>query len=147
LITRTIFGDEYRSLSSSLCSLLHSPVEETRRNINITFVQWLEITLVCARQLHGMCVTLQKSFQGQQIRSHACAKWDTEQSNVSTPKKSTTRSTDTWSVRLRTVVYTFQQKKSSTRHSIVLIVRRGGRYWHMIREYTISIENQGIRNV
>jgi hypothetical protein len=27
LIARIIFGDEYRSLSSSLCSLLHSPVE------------------------------------------------------------------------------------------------------------------------
>ena len=26
-ITRTILGEEYRSLSSSLCSLLHSPVE------------------------------------------------------------------------------------------------------------------------
>jgi hypothetical protein len=26
MITRIIFGDEYRSLSSSLCSLLHSPV-------------------------------------------------------------------------------------------------------------------------
>jgi hypothetical protein len=26
LFTRIIFGDEYRSLSSSLCSLLHSPV-------------------------------------------------------------------------------------------------------------------------
>jgi hypothetical protein len=26
LITRIMFGDEYRSLSSSLCSLLHSPV-------------------------------------------------------------------------------------------------------------------------
>jgi hypothetical protein len=26
LITRTIFGDQYKSLSSSLCSLLHSPV-------------------------------------------------------------------------------------------------------------------------
>jgi hypothetical protein len=26
LITRTICGDQYRSLSSSLCSLLHSPV-------------------------------------------------------------------------------------------------------------------------
>jgi hypothetical protein len=25
LITRTIFGEEYRSLSSSLCCLLHSP--------------------------------------------------------------------------------------------------------------------------
>jgi hypothetical protein len=26
LITRTIFGDQYRLLSSSLCSLLHAPV-------------------------------------------------------------------------------------------------------------------------
>jgi hypothetical protein len=26
LFARMIFGDEYRSLSSSLCSLLHSPV-------------------------------------------------------------------------------------------------------------------------
>ena len=26
LITRTIFGEEYRSLSSSICSFLHSPV-------------------------------------------------------------------------------------------------------------------------
>jgi hypothetical protein len=26
LITRIVFGDEYRSLSSSICSLLHSPV-------------------------------------------------------------------------------------------------------------------------
>jgi len=26
LITRTIFGEEYRSLSSSLCSFLHTPV-------------------------------------------------------------------------------------------------------------------------
>jgi hypothetical protein len=26
LVSRIIFGDEYRSLSSSLCSLLHSPV-------------------------------------------------------------------------------------------------------------------------
>jgi hypothetical protein len=26
LITRTIMGDEYRSLSSSLCSFLHSPI-------------------------------------------------------------------------------------------------------------------------
>jgi hypothetical protein len=26
LITQTIFGEQYRSLSSSLCSFLHSPV-------------------------------------------------------------------------------------------------------------------------
>jgi hypothetical protein len=28
LITRIVFGDEYRSLSSSLCSLLHSRVAQ-----------------------------------------------------------------------------------------------------------------------
>jgi hypothetical protein len=34
LITR-IFGDEYRSLSSSLCSLLHSPVDSSLLGPNI----------------------------------------------------------------------------------------------------------------
>jgi hypothetical protein len=35
LITRIIFGDEYRSLSSSLCSLLHSPVTPSLLGPNI----------------------------------------------------------------------------------------------------------------
>src|SRR5215510_1194114 len=35
LITRIIFGDEYRSLSSSLCSLLHSPVASSLLGQNI----------------------------------------------------------------------------------------------------------------
>jgi hypothetical protein len=35
LMTRTIFGDEYRSLSSSLCSLLHSPVTSSLLDPNI----------------------------------------------------------------------------------------------------------------
>src|SRR5215468_10260625 len=35
LITRIIFGDEYRSLSSSLCSLLHSPVASSLFGPNI----------------------------------------------------------------------------------------------------------------
>src|SRR5215468_5557386 len=35
LITGIIFGDEYRSLSSSLCSLLHSPVASSRLGPNI----------------------------------------------------------------------------------------------------------------
>jgi hypothetical protein len=33
LITRIIFADEYRSLNSSLCSLLHSPVPNKGRNL------------------------------------------------------------------------------------------------------------------
>jgi hypothetical protein len=35
LITRIIFGDQYRSLSSSLCSLLHSPVTPSLLGPNI----------------------------------------------------------------------------------------------------------------
>jgi hypothetical protein len=35
LITRIIFGDEYRSLTSSLCSLLHSPVASSLLGPNI----------------------------------------------------------------------------------------------------------------
>jgi hypothetical protein len=35
LINRIIFGDEYRSLSSSLCSLLHSPVTPSLLGPNI----------------------------------------------------------------------------------------------------------------
>ena len=35
LITRIIMGDEYRSLSSSLCSFLHSPVTSTLLGPNI----------------------------------------------------------------------------------------------------------------
>jgi hypothetical protein len=35
LITRIIFGDEYRSLCSSLCSLLHSPVASSLLGPNI----------------------------------------------------------------------------------------------------------------
>ena len=34
-ITRTIFGEQYRSLSSSLCSFLHSPVTSSRLGPNI----------------------------------------------------------------------------------------------------------------
>ena len=35
LITRTIFGEQYRSLSSSLCSFLHSPVTSSFLGPNI----------------------------------------------------------------------------------------------------------------
>ena len=36
LITRKILGDQFRSLSSSLCSLLHSPVTSSLLGPNIT---------------------------------------------------------------------------------------------------------------
>jgi hypothetical protein len=35
LITRTMLGEEYRSLSSSLCSVLHSPVTSSLLGPNI----------------------------------------------------------------------------------------------------------------
>jgi hypothetical protein len=44
-ITRTIFGDEYRSLSSSLCSLLHSPVASSLLGRNILFSTLFSNTL------------------------------------------------------------------------------------------------------
>jgi hypothetical protein len=37
LITQIIFGDDYRSLSSSLCSLLQSPVASSLLGPNILF--------------------------------------------------------------------------------------------------------------
>jgi hypothetical protein len=45
LIARTIFGDEYRSLSSSLCSLLHSPVASSLLGPNILLSTLLSNTL------------------------------------------------------------------------------------------------------
>jgi hypothetical protein len=36
-ITRTIFGEQYRSLSSSLCSFLHSPVTSSLLRPNILY--------------------------------------------------------------------------------------------------------------
>ena len=44
LITRIIFGEEYRSLSSSLCSLLHSPVTSPLNTfLNILFSNTLSL--------------------------------------------------------------------------------------------------------
>ena len=37
-ITRTVFGEQYRSLSSSLCSFLHSPVTSSLFIISPTFI-------------------------------------------------------------------------------------------------------------
>jgi hypothetical protein len=49
LITRIIFGDEYRSLSSSLCSLLHSPVTSSLLDPNILLSTLFSNTLsICS---------------------------------------------------------------------------------------------------
>jgi hypothetical protein len=45
LITRIIFSDEYRSLSSSLCSLLHYPVASSLLGPNILLSTLLSNTL------------------------------------------------------------------------------------------------------
>ena len=44
-ITRTILGEEYRSLSSSLCSLLHSPVTSSLLDPNILLNTMFSYTL------------------------------------------------------------------------------------------------------
>src|SRR5215470_5328002 len=51
LITRIITGDEYRSLSSSLCSLLHSPVASALLDPNILLSTLFSNTL-------GLCSSL-----------------------------------------------------------------------------------------
>ena len=50
----------YISFISNYCTKVQY-VAETCRSIKITCVQWLEIKLVCERQLYGMCVTLAPS--------------------------------------------------------------------------------------
>jgi len=45
LITRTIFGEQYRSLSSSLCSSLHSPVTPAHQGTNIPLSTLFSSTL------------------------------------------------------------------------------------------------------
>jgi len=45
LITRTIFGEQYRSLSSSLCSFLHSPVTSSLSDPNILLITLFSNTL------------------------------------------------------------------------------------------------------
>ena len=44
-ITRTILGEEYKSFSSSLCNLLHSPVTSTLLDPNILLNTTLKISL------------------------------------------------------------------------------------------------------
>jgi len=55
-ITRTIFGEEYRSLSSSLCSFLHSPVTSSLLGQNILLCTLFSNTL-------GLCSYLNVSDQ------------------------------------------------------------------------------------
>ena len=45
LITRIIFGEEYKSLSSSLCSFLHSPVSSSLLDPNILLSTLLSNTI------------------------------------------------------------------------------------------------------
>src|SRR5215468_1705788 len=51
LITRIIFGDEYRSLSSSLCSLFHFPVASSLLGPNILFSTLFSNTVILCSSL------------------------------------------------------------------------------------------------
>ena len=46
LITRIVLGEEYRSLSTSLCSLLHSPVTSSLLGPNILISTLFSNTLI-----------------------------------------------------------------------------------------------------
>ena len=54
-ITRTILGEEYKSFSSSLCDLLHSPVLHNRISRNVEFSG---IGLTCVRYNHNKTLTI-----------------------------------------------------------------------------------------
>jgi hypothetical protein len=58
LITRIIFGDEYRSLSSSLCSLLHSPVAPSLLGPNIPLSTLFSNTLSRSQPTRTKMLTL-----------------------------------------------------------------------------------------
>jgi hypothetical protein len=45
LITRITFGDGYRSFSSSLCSLLHSPVASSLLGLNYYYIIYNKICI------------------------------------------------------------------------------------------------------
>jgi hypothetical protein len=66
LITRIVFGDEYRSLSSSLCSLIHSPVTSSLLGPNILLSTLFSNTLSLCSSLsvrdqisHPYCLNIQ----------------------------------------------------------------------------------------
>ena len=59
--TRTIFGKEYRSLSSSLCNFFHSPVTFSHycfRNLGI-MKEGLRLNFLC-HHVNVMCVRMEK---------------------------------------------------------------------------------------
>src|SRR5215470_16820915 len=62
LIIRIIFGEEYRSLSSSLCSLLHSPVASSRLGPNILLSTLFSNTLSLCSYLNYFDCTVYFRF-------------------------------------------------------------------------------------
>jgi len=52
LITRTILGEEYKSLSSSLCSFLHPPVTSSHSGPNTLLNTLFSITLILSLSLN-----------------------------------------------------------------------------------------------
>ena len=76
-ITRTILGEEYRSLSSSLCSLLHSPVTSSLLGPNILLntifsntLSWTKLPLSSSRQL---CIL--KHYISAESWARTCHNW------------------------------------------------------------------------
>jgi hypothetical protein len=70
LITRIIFGDEYRSLSSSSCSLLHTPVASSLVGPNILLSTLFSNTLSSSN--HPCIVCLKQTLQLFQVCCDPC---------------------------------------------------------------------------
>ena len=62
-ITRTVLGEEYRTLISSLCSFLHSPVTSSRLDPNILSKRNIELLNVktCGTNFHHCSATTLKT--------------------------------------------------------------------------------------
>jgi hypothetical protein len=71
LITRIILGDEYRSLSSSLCSLLHSPVNSSLLGQNILLSTLFSNTLSLCSSL-SVWETKFHTHTKQQVKLYFC---------------------------------------------------------------------------
>ena len=71
-ITRTILGEEYRSFSSSLCNLLHSPVTSSLLSSNILLNAMFSNTLSFLSSRKNKVLHLTKIFKNNAVNTSNC---------------------------------------------------------------------------